>query len=169
MKDNLIGINRNRIIHKMMIYEEGCPKRIQHFLKVLSFSEIIGKEEGLDENTLDILLTAAIIHDIGIKASLTKYGNSKGPLQEKEGPPIANKMLEEEGFPKKIIDRVLYLVGHHHSYDNVKGSDYQILVEADFLVNIYENKLSQDRIKEIYDNHFVTKSGQEIFKLLYPF
>ena len=44
-----------------------------------------------------------------------------------------------------MIRRVEYLVGHHHTYKDIDGLDYQILVEADFLVNI----LKMDWIKNI--------------------
>ena len=37
-----------------------------------------------------------------------------------------------------------YLIAHHHTYNNIDGIDYQILVEADFLVNIMEDGLSKE-------------------------
>mgnify|MGYP000340972515 FL=1 len=45
-----------------------------------------------------------------------------------------------------MTERVAYLIGHHHTYDKIEGMDYQILVEADFLVNI----LRQDEEKGEY-------------------
>lgn len=41
-------------------------------------------------------------------------------------------MLENLSYDKDIIERVCYLVGHHHTYNSIDGMDYQILVEADF-------------------------------------
>lgn len=41
-----------------------------------------------------------------------------------------------------------YLVGHHHTYKDIDGLDYQILVEADFLVNYFEDGLDKEHIKE---------------------
>ena len=43
--------------------------------------------------------------------------------------------FKETGF-RRVTERVAYLIGHHHTYDKIEGMDYQILVEADFLVNI---------------------------------
>ena len=43
------------------------------------------------------------------------------------------------GFAENVIERVCYLIGHHHTYTGIEGRDYQILVEADFLVNLYED------------------------------
>ena len=53
-------------------------------------------------------------------------------------PPVARQMLTEIGYPQEVVDRVCYLVGHHHTYLDMDGMDYQILVEADFLVNLFE-------------------------------
>ena len=43
----------------------------------------------------------------------------------------------------KSWERVQYLIGRHHTYNDIDGIDYQILVEADFLVNMYEDSLSK--------------------------
>ena len=55
-----------------------------------------------------------------------------------EGPPEAEKLLASQGWPETVIQRVSYLVGHHHTYTDIDGTDYQLLVEADFLVNLFE-------------------------------
>ena len=41
-------------------------------------------------------------------------------------------MRKVGGYTEEQIERVKYLVGHHHTYDNIDGLDYQILIEADF-------------------------------------
>ena len=89
----------------------------------------------MDERTLRILEAAAYVHDIGIRNAERKYGKCGGKLQEQEGPIIAQKMLSQLGFENYIVERICFLIGHHHTYDNIDGLDYQILVEADFLVN----------------------------------
>jgi hypothetical protein len=45
--------------------------------------------------------------------------------------------------------------------------DYQILVEADFLVNLYEDECSKDAIQKAYQNIFCTKSGKEICRIMF--
>ena len=52
------------------------------------------------------------------------------------------------GFDDDISKRVQYLIAHHHTYDHVDGIDYQILIEADFLVNIMEDHLSKEAAKK---------------------
>ena len=67
---------------KMISYYGGDPKRIQHFIKVHSFSRIIAVGEQMDESSLFILEAAAYTHDIGIKPAEEKYGQCNGKLQE---------------------------------------------------------------------------------------
>ena len=56
-----------------------------------------------------------MVHDIGIRPAEEKYGMSNGRLQEQEGPFYARKMLGELGFEEADINRICYLVGHHHT------------------------------------------------------
>ena len=107
------------------------------------------------------------MHDIGIKISEEKYNSSAGNYQEIEGPPVARKMLEGLDFDEKIIDRVCFLIGHHHTYSKIDNIDYQILVEADFLVNIYEDEIKHDSIVSIKNKYFKTKAGTNFLEKLY--
>ena len=106
--------------------------------------------ENVDAETLFILETAALTHDIGIHLCEEKYGNCNGKLQEKEGPAIAEKLLSDLGFSGEVSERVQYLIAHHHTYNNIDGIDYQILVEADFLVNMCEDELSEEALQNAY-------------------
>lgn len=45
--------------------------------------------------------------------------------------------------------------------------DYQILVEADFLVNIYEGNMDKDKIISIKNNICRTKTGIEILDTMF--
>ena len=45
-----------------------------------------------------------------------------------------------------MIERIAYLVGHHHTLTNIDGMDYQILIEADFIANATENKYSDEKV-----------------------
>ena len=159
--------NNNELLLEMIKYYEGDPKRIQHFLKVYEFSKLIGELENLDKETQFILETSAMVHDIGIKAAEEKYQSSNGKLQEQEGPAIAKDMLSSLGYKAGIIDRVCFLVGHHHTYTNIDGMDYQILVEADFLVNIYEDNLSKEAALKALNNIFRTKAGINLIKTMF--
>ena len=130
----------NRLHYEMIRLYSGDPMRIQHFCKVHSYAKLIAEMEHVDASTLFILEAAALTHDIGIHLCEEKYGSSNGKLQEKEGPAIAEKLLKELQI----------------------GIDFQILVEADFLVNILEDRLAKEAALQAYHNIFKTESGKNI-------
>ncbi len=155
------------LIKEMITFYSGDPKRIQHFIKVHSFAKTIGLLEKLDKKTLYTLETAALVHDIGIKLCEEKYGECNGKLQELEGPAVARELLEDLGYDEDVMERVCYLVAHHHTYDKVDKMDYQILIEADFLVNMYEEKLDKKSIELAFQRIFKTPSGRFLCKQMF--
>lgn len=152
----------SQLIQQAIAYDRGDARRIHHFLKVYAYADTIATLEGLSADCHEILVTAAVLHDIGIHAAEQKYGSASGSYQEIEGPPIARSILEGLGYEDAVIDRVCYLIGHHHTYHDIDGLDYQILLEADFLVNAYESNLSKDKIRQFRDRIFRTPSGIQL-------
>ena len=112
---------------------------------------------------------AAITHDIGIKLSELKYGSADGKYQEQEGPAEAEKLLTELGFEEDFIDKICYLIANHHTYKGIDNKVHTILVEADFLVNIYDDHISPELAKNVKNNIFRTKSGIKMFEDMYGF
>ena len=155
-------MNLNQLFCEMIQYYRNDPKRIQHFTKVHSYAKLIGELSGMQGEELLTLEAAAYVHDIGIKVAEEKYGSSNGRLQEQEGPAVAEEMLGRLHFDEKIIWRVSYMVGHHHTYDQIDGLDYQILVEADFLVNLYEDGVTKEAVMYAYNKIFRTEHGKRI-------
>ena len=152
----------------MIDYNNGDPKRIQHTTKVHAYASMIGRIEGLDEETLFILESAALVHDIGIRASEQKYGHQNGKLQEQEGPAVAREMLTRiGGYSERQIERICWLVGHHHTYHVCEDLDYQILIEADFIVNLYEDNESPNAIRAVRKNIFRTGSGTKMLETMF--
>lgn len=163
-----MDIQLARLVEVMADYDRGDPMRIHHFLKVHSLAAVIGRREGLDEETLFVLETAAIVHDIGIHLAEQRHGSSAGTWQEKEGPAEARRLLTEVGgYTEAQIRRVEYLVAHHHTYTHIEGADYQILVEADFLVNIFEDHLSTNAVERIRRKIFRTATGLRLLDAMY--
>ena len=156
-----------KLLTAMMEYDHGDVPRIQHFVKVYEFARMIGLMEGLDSKTQFTLESAAVVHDIGIHISEQKYGSSSGKYQELEGPAEAKKLLDGLEWPGDVTERGCYLVGHHHTYHGMDGMDYQILVEADFLVNLYEDDVNRHGIEQAYQQIFRTQTGKEIFNQMY--
>ncbi|MBO4990546.1 MAG: HD domain-containing protein [Firmicutes bacterium] len=161
--------NVETVYRKMIEYYRGDPHQIQHFVKVHSYSRLIGLSEGLDRETQITLEMAALVHDVGIKAGMEKYGRGNGKIQEELGPAIAEKMLTELGVDKERVERISYLVGHHHTYTGVEGQDYRILLEADFLVNLHEEQTPMEEIRRAYDDIFRTETGRKICRTMFDF
>lgn len=80
---------------------------------------------------------------------------------------VARQMLTEIGYPQEVVDRVCYLVGHHHTYLDMDGMDYQILVEADFLVNLFENASTRKVIRSVDTKIFRTAAGRRILHAMF--
>lgn len=150
------------LIQRAVAFDHGDARRIQHFLKVYTYADTIGKLEHISAETQEILTVAAVLHDIGIHAAEEKYGSSSGHYQEIEGPKPAREILEAMNAPEPLIQRVCYLIAHHHTYHDIDGIDYQILLESDFLVNAYEDSLPKDNIRNFRDKIFRTKSGIDL-------
>lgn len=141
--------------------------RVQHFLKVWAFARMIGRREGMEEEQLFVLESAALAHDIGIKTAEARYHSCAGHYQEELGPEDARPMLEELGYTPEETERICWLIGHHHTYGLEGGLDYQILLEADFLVNAYEEPFSREAIAAGGERFFRTKAGLELLHTLY--
>lgn len=158
-----------KVINEMIIFDSGDAKRINHFMKVYAYASAIARLEGVDERTQQIVEVAAVVHDIGIKVCEKKYGECTGELQEKEGPPLAEQLLYRVGgFDNEFVERVGYLIGNHHSYVKIENNmDFQILVEADLLVNIHEDRVDLPEIRRVEKNIFRTEAGISFLQNLF--
>ena len=76
-------------------------------------------------------------------------------------------MLEELGYEEELIERVCYLIGHHHTYKEIDGIDYQILVEADFLVNLAEEEAEEETINNVKERIFRTETGKFMIEKIF--
>jgi len=156
-----------QVMDETIKYFDGDMKRINHLVKVYGFAKTLGELEGLDKRTQEILEITAITHDIGIKISEKKYNSSSGYYQQLEGPNEARTLLEGLGIEETIIDRVCWLIAHHHTYLNIDKPDYQILVEADFLVNACEDNMKKKEIESVKTKVFRTESGRSLLDSIY--
>ena len=113
-----------------------------------------------------MLEVAAITHDIACPLCREKYGNTDGKNQEREGAVLVRTFLRDAGIPDDLLERIVFLVGHHHSYDAVDGTDYQILLEADYIANALENHTPPSAARQALKSVFRTKSGIEEAKTM---
>lgn len=155
------------VLNEMLSYFGSDIKRINHLLKVYSFARLIGEAEGLDSYSQNMLEITAAMHDIGIKPAEQKYNSSAGKYQELLGPSEAEKILVKLGADQKLIDDVCYIIAHHHTYDSIDTLPYQILVEADFLVNLWEDSCNKASAQTAFDRIFRTQKGRQLMKSMY--
>lgn len=154
------------VIMAMQTYFNGDTRRINHALKVTEYAEKLMKAEGGD---YPVIIGAAVLHDIGIHEAERKYGSSSGQYQEKEGPPIARRILAELGFPPHQIEEISEIIGNHHSPGKINTPNFKILYDADWLVNLkdeYDIK-DKNKLNSIINNVFLTESGQALAREIY--
>ncbi|HVP94589.1 MAG TPA: hypothetical protein VMS89_05380 [Methanoregulaceae archaeon] len=154
-------------MERMIEYFGHDTRRINHALKVFAFARIISSCEPTAAGVEETILYTALLHDIGIIEAERKFKSSSGKYQQIEGPPIARQILGDLGIPVPVIDRVCFITGNHHTYSKIDGIDFQILVEADFLVNIFEDEMGKDATESIYHRIFKTESGKSLIRTMY--
>lgn len=160
-------MEKAKIVNKMIDFYKGNKSDVRHFLKVYAYAKTIGELEGLDSRTQDTLEIAAIVHDIACPLCREKYGNTSGNHQEEESADLLQVFLSEFNLPAQMEERIIHIVSHHHTYTHVDGLDYQILLEADYLVNADESQYSEESIRTFCKRVFRTESGTHLLKSIY--
>ena len=155
-------------MEKMIAFSDGNIHDIDHFIRVWTYARTIGELENLDRETQFLLEVAAITHDIACPLCRVKYGNTNGKYQEEEGVPMVKEFLSDIGIAEEVIDRVAFLVGHHHTFSGIDGIDYQILIEADYIANATENGYGQESVVNFMQKIMKTEGGKQILKAIYP-
>ena len=152
---------KNRIGLEMKKYFGTDFKRVKHALKVARYAEALLKAEGGDPL---VVLAAAYLHDIGIHEAEKKHGSPAGPYQEIEGPPLARAILQRLHVSPPLIDEICDIIGHHHSPRREETINFQILYEADALVNMEEENGPKDReaLKQRISTIFKTATGKAL-------
>lgn len=157
----------SQIMEKMIAFSEGNIHDIDHFIRVWTYAKTIGELERLDSETQYVLEVAAIVHDIACPLCREKYGNTNGKHQEAEGVPMTEAFLRDTGMSAEQIERVKCLVGHHHTFTNIDGIDYQILVEADYIANASENGYDARSIEAFMKRVVKTDAGARLLKSVF--
>lgn len=147
-------------IEKMIDFYKGDLHDINHFLKVWAFAKSIGEREGLDARTQETLELAAVVHDISCPL------DTNGKHQELESAPLVAAFFAGEDCDADV-ERISWLVSHHHTYTDVDGMDYQILLEADFIVNAGESGYSKSAIESAKKQFFRTSAGLRLLNSIY--
>ena len=156
-----------QIMEKMIAHSGGNIHDIDHFIRVWTYARTIAELEGVDAETQFVAEVAAIVHDIACPLCREKYGSTNGKYQETEGAPMVEAFLCGTGLNAAQIARVKYLVGHHHTFTDIDGIDYQILLEADYLANASENGYGNDSIENFLNKIAKTEAGKQLIRSVF--
>ena len=150
---------KSSLVSEMQSYFGADDTRIDHALRVTDYAEKLLDQEG---GAYPVVIAAAVLHDIGIHEAEKKYGSTSGGYQEIEGPPIAREILSKLKFESKQIDEICEIIAHHHSPGKVTTTNFKILYDADWLVNLENHYDITDRKKlaRVIDRVFLTTSGR---------
>lgn len=156
-----------QIMERMIAYSRGNIHDIDHLIRVWTYAKTIGEQEHIDKDTQYILEAAAITHDIACPLCREKYGNTNGKRQEAEGVALVKGFLSHTGMTEEQIARVAFLVGNHHTFSDVDGVDYQILLEADYIANATENGYSRQNLENFMQKIMKTESGKRLLRSIF--
>ena len=146
----------------MREFFKDYPKWKKHSILVEQYTENIYEEEGINSPFVyNVIVLSGFFHDLGIPIAEKKYAKVEDHVQEKEGEIVAREFMQKMGIRRDILERVCYIIGHHHTYKKIDGIDFQILWEADLIVNTFEGRRDPKNID--IDKNFKTISGRDYF------
>ncbi len=157
---------KSEAVQLMQEYFAPDQGQVQHALAVTEFAERIYTGERVEQPFTALVVTlAGLFHDVGIPEALRLHGTAAGPYQEEAGEPIARRLLTSLSVRPDVLERVCYIVRHHHSQEFIDGLDFQIIFEADALVNL-PNRHRAGRLTgslaETIAQVFVTDTGRKL-------
>ena len=162
------------VVKKMVEYSKGDLHDISHFMKVYAYAKTIAESEKLIEakekeiqEQQKLVEVTAVVHDIACPLCRVKYGNANGKHQEEESAALIEEFFADSDLPKEFVDRVSYIVSHHHTITGIDGIDYQIMIEADYLVNADESNFSGNNVRNMLEKVFKTETGKFLLQSMY--
>lgn len=157
---------KQSIAREMEAYFGDDPRRINHAHKVTGYVEQLLKTEGGDHT---VVISAGLLHDIGIHQAEKKYGSTAGKYQEIEGPPIAREILTRLALPPDQVEEICEIIAHHHSPGKINTANFKILYDADWLVNLRDEYDVSDktRLERVIGKLFLTQGGRSLAQKIY--
>lgn len=157
--------NETQLLYSVLCYEEGHCRRMQHILKVYALAKLFGEQEKISVEDQQILQAAAILHDVAIKYCKEHYNGDASQNNQKQVVSIlVTRFLESANYLPSYVPKIIELVNCHHDYDKPKNKLLQLLMEADLIVNCYENRPDYKKAEYI-KKIFQTDGGKELMAL----
>lgn len=154
-------MNRDSAFQRMTQYFQDA-RLIEHTTKVLHEGEaLLETDPEAGGFVTQVVYLSCVFHDIGIPTARRKHGSAAGPYQEREGATVSGTLLQELDVRPDILERVCYIVGHHHTQSSIDGPDFRIVWDADMLVNLAEgNVVPKVPKSQFLESNFQTAAGR---------
>jgi len=164
-KENLL---KDRVAIEMKRYLKQDFKRIGRATRMARYAEKIGKKEG---GNLAVILTAAYLHDIGMKEKqVTQRGIGGSSRDAGEGSTAARQILVKLGAREDLIEEVCDIVAHHQRAEAGNSVNHRIVYDADMIVNLEERENSASKGSEglagEIETLLFTQTGKEVARAL---
>ncbi len=165
MMDDIERI-RKRLLEELERHFGADRRRIDHARQVLKYAEELLREERADPY---VVIPAAVLHDVGIKAAEEKYGSPAARYQEQEGPAVAGRILVEMDYDEQSTYEICAIIAHHHSPGPMESENFRVLYDADLLVNLRDETDIRDKVKlqHVIDKGFLTAAGRRLAERVY--
>lgn len=159
-------------INKTDLYEGNKHHSIDHVDKVILFAGLLAKNEGLDEKTTNLLITASAFHDSGRKTLGTKVSDQNIYHAEKSAE-VAKELLEKNPENKFEVNnediKIIQVAIHYHEHEeaNIGKTDKGMIKELcdkygvkqeDFETTLKVSELLKDA--DALDRTRFTKNGK---------
>lgn len=138
---------QSAIISLMVQHHGGQPEKVYRTMKIYSFVHAIAAEEDISDEARGAAEKAAILCEMGESSA--------------ESASFSDMLLLNLGCDRSVIQKVHNLIVKLDDTENIDTIEQQILYEARFLVNAFENRLDKETIVENLMKNFKTKCGQE--------
>jgi len=152
-------LDRGTLLRAMEEYFGDDTSRIEHARKVLEYAEDILEAQGHGCER-DVVIAAAVMHDIGIKGAERMHGSSAAKYQEQEGPRVARNILNRLGCTQRIVVEVCDIIAHHHHPRPIESANFRVLWDADLLANTEPARMGSGAIPD--DKSFYTARAREL-------
>ena len=169
MTEETFAKKRDEVLQAMITFDAGDAKRIQHFLKVYTYATLLGRQEGLHAEVQQTLELAAILQRHRRSMPLRRStGALPASTRKKRG-----QHRRASCSKKSLASPIPWSSASATSSAIITpikmsmGADYQLLLEADFLVNAYEDALSPKAILAFREKVFRTASGTAMLNAVY--
>ena len=80
---------------------------------------------------------------------------------------MVREFFKESGLDEEMLEGICFLVGHHHTFTDIDGQDYQILLEADSFVKAGEDEKYRKAANRFHEKVFKTRTGLRLLEDIY--